>query len=96
MEMIIKSKDKHGNQIEFNPKGRGARYTVNGLRKKGVTTIIGERFGKGALMWWAENCVYEALGQMLKHNKKPVDEIQQNMDDLRLSLIHISEPTRPY
>ena len=32
--MIIKSKDKHGNQIEFNPKGRGARYTVNGLKKK--------------------------------------------------------------
>ena len=61
MEMIVKSKDKHGNQIEFNPKGRGARYTVNGLRKKGVTTIIGERFGKGALMWWAENCVYEDL-----------------------------------
>ena len=55
MEMIVKSKDKHGNQIEFNPKGRGARYTVNGLKKKGVTTIIGERFGKGALMWWAEN-----------------------------------------
>ena len=46
MDMIIKSKDKHGNQIEFNPKGRGARYTVNGLKKKGVTTIIGERFGK--------------------------------------------------
>ena len=43
--MIIKSKDKHGNQIEFNPKGRGARYTVNGLKKKGVTTIISERFG---------------------------------------------------
>ena len=30
MDMIIKSKDKHGNQIEFNTKGRGARYTVNG------------------------------------------------------------------
>ena len=28
-------------------------------------------------MWWAENCVYEALGQLLKLNKKPVDEIQQ-------------------
>ena len=91
MEMIVKSKDKHGNQIEFNPKGRGARYTVNGLRKKGVTTIIGERFGKGALMWWAENCVYEALGQMLKHNKKPVDEIQQNMDDLKYRVKSIKE-----
>ena len=37
--MIIKSKDKHGNQIEFAPKARGARYTVNGLKKKGVTTV---------------------------------------------------------
>ena len=83
MDMIIKSKDKHGNQIEFNPKGRGARYTVNGLKKKGVTTIIGERFGKGALMWWAENCVYEAIKQLMKHNKKPVDEIQQFEDDLK-------------
>ena len=74
MDMIIKSKDKHGNIIEFNPKGRGARYTVNGLKKKGVTTIIGERFGKGALMWWAENCVFEALYQKLKYDKKAVDE----------------------
>ena len=37
--MIIKSKDKHGNQIEFNPKGRGARYTVNGLKKKAKKTL---------------------------------------------------------
>ena len=74
--MIIKSKDKHGNIIEFNPKARGSRYTVNGLKKKGVTTIIGEKFGKGALMWWAENCVFEAL-KRVKHDKKAVDEVQQ-------------------
>ena len=42
-------------------------------------------------MWWAENCVYEALGQMLKHNKKPVDEIQQNMDDLKYRVKSIKE-----
>ena len=89
--MIIKSKDKHGNQIEFNPKGRGARYTVNGLKKKGVTTIIGERFGKGALMWWAENCVFEALHQKLKHDKKAVDEVQQFIDDLRYRVKGIKE-----
>jgi len=89
--MIIKSKDKHGNQIEFNPKGRGARYTVNGLKKKGVTTIIGERFGKGALMWWSENCVYEAIKQLMKHNKKPVDEIQQFEDDLKYRVKQIKE-----
>lgn len=89
--MIIKSKDKHGNQIEFAPKARGARYTVNGLKKKGVTTIISERFGKGALMWWSENCVYEALQQILKYNKKPVDEIQQTMDDLKYRVKTIKE-----
>ena len=89
--MIIKSKDKHGNQIEFNPKARGARYTVNGLKKKGVTTIIGERFGKGALMWWAENCVFEALQQLMKHEKKPVDEIQKIVDALRYRVKTIKE-----
>ena len=89
--MIIKSKDKHGNIIEFNPKARGARYTVNGLKKKGVTTIIGERFGKGALMWWAENCVFEALYQKLKHDKKAVDEVQQFVDDLKYRVKGIKE-----
>ena len=89
--MIIKSKDKHGNIIEFNPKGRGARYTVNGLKKKGVTTIIGERFGKGALMWWAENCVFEALYQKLKYDKKAVDEVQQFVDDLKYRVKGIKE-----
>ena len=89
--MIIKSKDKHGNQIEFNPKARGARYTVNGLKKKGVPTIISERFGKGALMWWAENCVFEALQQLMKHEKKPVDEIQKIVDALRYRVKTIKE-----
>ena len=91
MDMIIKSKDKHGNIIEFNPKARGARYTVNGLKKKGVTKIIGERFGKGALMWWAENCVFEALYQKLKHDKKAVDEVQQFVDDLKYRVKGIKE-----
>ena len=72
-------------------KVRGARYTVNGLKKKGVTTIIGERFGKGALMWWSENCVYEALKQLMKHNKKPVDEIQQFEDELKYRVKQIKE-----
>ena len=83
MDMIIKSKDKHGNEIDFSPNSRSARYKVNGLIKQGVTTIIGERFGKGALMYWSENCVYEALKQLMKHNKKPVYEIQQFEDDLK-------------
>ena len=45
MDMKIRSTNKNGDDIVFDPKGRGARYTVNGVKKKGVTTIIGERFG---------------------------------------------------
>jgi len=89
--MIIKSKDKHGNLIEFNPKGKGARYKVNSQKKKGVTTIISERFGKGGLMWWSENCVYEAYEQMLKYKKKSVDIIQQDLDDLKYRTKQIKE-----
>ena len=88
---IVKSKDKHGNQIEFDPKGRGSRYKVNGLKKKGVTTIISERFGKGALMWWSENCVYEALQQLQKYNKKPIDETQKLLDELKYRVKQIKE-----
>ena len=36
-------------------------------------------------MYWSENCVYEALAQLMKHDKKPVDEIQQQMDAINLS-----------
>ena len=68
--MIIKSKDKHGNQIEFAPKARGARYTVNGQRKRSNYNYK-RKIWKRCLMWWSENCVYEALNQILKHNKKP-------------------------
>ena len=49
--MIIKSKDKHGNEIDFSPNSKSARYKVNGVIKQGVTTIIGERFGKKPLIW---------------------------------------------
>ena len=94
MDMKIRSTNKDGDDIVFDPKGRGARYTVNGLRKKGVTTIISDRFGKKGLMWWSEDCVYVALQQMLKQNKKPVDEIQQTMDDLKYRVKSIQENAR--
>ena len=32
--MTIKTKDKHGNQIEFDSKARGSRYKVNGPQEK--------------------------------------------------------------
>ena len=34
-------------------------------------------------MYWAENCVYEAFEQLMKHEKKPVDEIQKLLDELK-------------
>ena len=81
--MIIKAKDKNGNLIEFNPRGGRYRYKVNGEPKKGVTSLIGERSGKGALMWWSENCVYEALNYKFKVDGKPIDFAQQFIDDLK-------------
>ena len=87
----IETKTKDGQTILFNPKGRGARYTVDGVKKKGVTTIIGERFGKSALMWWSENCVYEALQQLQKYNKKPIDETQKLLDELKYRVKQIKE-----
>jgi len=85
------TKTKDGQTILFNPKARGSRYTVDGVKKKGVTTIIGERFGKSALMWWAENCVYEALQQLQKYNKKPIDETQKLLDELKYRVKQIKE-----
>ena len=81
--MQTKSTDKHGNVIHFNPKAFGQRYDVNGDKKTGVTTIIGQRFGKGALIWWAENIVYESILSKYQIEKKPVDFIQQEMDKLK-------------
>jgi len=53
------------------------------IKKTGVTTIIGARFGKGALIWWAENIVYESLCLNSKWKKQPVDFIQQFTDGLK-------------
>ena len=92
--MIIKSKDKHNNIIEFNPKGKSARYKVNGVKKKGVTSIIGERFGKGALMWWSKENVFLAIERYLKYQKKPVDEIQQFLDDIKYRVKTLEEDAR--
>ena len=92
--MIIKAKDKNGNLIEFNPRGGRYRYKVNGEPKKGVTSLIGERSGKGALMWWSENCVYEALNYKFKVDGKAIDFAQQFIDDLRAKTKNIKEEAR--
>jgi|TARA_R100001198_G_C5229285_1_gene208974 hypothetical protein len=74
---VIKNKDKHGNLIEFRPADNKYRYKVNGEVKPGVTGLIGKRFAGGGLMWWAEHCVYTAIEQIMKKDKKPIDETQQ-------------------
>ena len=92
--MIIKSKDKHGNEIDFSPNSRSARYKVNGEIKQGVTTIIGERFGKKPLMWWSKENVFLAIERYLKYQKKPVDEIQQFLDDIKYRVKTLEEDAR--
>ena len=89
--MIIKAKDKNGNLIEFNPKGGRYRYKVNGEPKKGVTSLIGERSGKGALMWWSEHIVYQALSNKFKAMGKPIDFSQQFTDDLKAKVKTLKE-----
>ena len=74
---VIKNEDKHGNLIEFRPNDNKYRYKVNGEVKPGVTGLIGKRFSGGGLMWWAENCVYKAIEQIMTYDKRPIDEIQQ-------------------
>ncbi len=93
--MIIKAKDKNGNLIEFNPRGGRYRYKVNGEPKKGVTSLIGERSGKGALMWWSENCVYEALNYKFKVDGKAIDFSQQFIDDLKAKLKTLKKKQEP-
>ena len=48
-----------------------------------MTTIIGERFGKKPLIWWSEDCVYQAQMQLDKINKVPIDEIKKKLDELK-------------
>jgi len=52
---VITREDKHKNVIEFRPLDKRYRYKVNGEVKRGVTTLIGARFGKAPLMLWAKN-----------------------------------------
>ena len=89
--MISKSKDKNNNLIEFNPKGGRYRYKVNGMPKQGVTSLIGKRFSGGGLLWWAENCVYEALKAKLHFENTPIDHTQQLIDDLKSRVKTIKE-----
>ena len=74
--MIIKQTDKNDNLIEFRPKEKFKRYTVNGEIKKGMTTTIGDRF-KGGLLTWKQNVVFEAMGQVFRKEKLPIDLISK-------------------
>ena len=61
------------------------------MPKQGVTSLIGKRFSGGGLLWWAENCVYEALKAKLHFENKPIDHTQQLIDDLRARVKTIKE-----
>ena len=64
---IIKREDKHKNIIEFRPNDNRYRYMVNGETKRGVTTLIGARFGKAPLMLWAKKLPLTALEWQLEN-----------------------------
>lgn len=80
---ITKTQDKHKNQIEFRPNDKRYRYIVNGEVKKGVTTLIGARFGKNALINWAKGLPYKALEWQLKDEGKPIDYIENFIESLK-------------
>lgn len=80
--MIIKQTDKNNNLIEFNPKNNFKRYQVNGETKKGMTTTIGDRF-KGGLLNWKQSVVFEAMGQVFRSEKLPVDLISKYEELIR-------------
>lgn len=83
MTKIIKTEDKHKNQIEFRPDDKKYRYKVNGEVKKGVTTLINQRFGKNGLIYWAKNLPIEALEWQLKEENKPIDAIESFISSLK-------------
>ena len=83
MTRVIKNQDKHKNIIEFRPDDRKYRYIVNGEVKKGVTGLIGQRFGKAGLIYWAKNLPLDAIKWQLKDENKPIDFIESFISQLK-------------
>ena len=83
MTRVIKNQDKHKNIIEFRPDDKKYRYIVNGEVKKGVTGLIGQRFGKAGLIYWAKNLPLDAIRWQLKDENKPIDFIESFISQLK-------------
>ena len=80
---VITREDKNNNIIEFSPLDKRYRYKVNGETKRGVTTLIGARFGKAPLMNWAKDLPIRALQWQLENEGKSKDYIFNFIDSLK-------------
>ena len=87
---IVKREDKNKNIIEFRPYDKKYRYIVNGEVKKGVTTLIGARFGKNGLIGWAKKLPLTALEYQLTEDGKSKDFIQSFVDRLKKKVEELS------
>ena len=66
--------NKLGNKINYNAKGKGYRYQVDGSPKGSVTTIIG-KFIKPDLKNWYKKNRDDAVKELMLREKKPINEI---------------------
>jgi len=86
---VITREDKHKNVIEFRPLDKRYRYKVNGEVKRGVTTLIGARFGKAPLMLWAKKLPLTALEWQLESEGKSKDYIYNFIDSLKKKIAEL-------
>ena len=83
---VIKREDINNNIIEFRPNDNRYRYKVNGETKRGVTTLISARFGKGALINWAKDLPIKALKWQLTDDGKSKDYIFNFINNLKIKV----------
>jgi len=69
--------NKFGNKIEYNPKAKGYRYSVDGQFKSSVTTDIGKRMDKSFLQIWSKKMRDESIKEIMLMDKKPLDQINK-------------------
>jgi len=86
---VITREDKNNNIIEFRPLDKRYRYKVNGETKRGVTTLIGARFGKAPLMLWAKKLPLTALEWQLESEGKSKDYIYNFIDGLKKKIAEL-------
>jgi hypothetical protein len=69
--------NKLGHKIEYNPKAKGYRYSVDGQHKSSVTTSIGKRMDKGFLQNWSKKMRDESIKEIMLMDNKPIDQVNK-------------------